>query len=55
MGHSSTRAALIYLHASRSGDRRIAEGIGRQMAGGDGEDQADDDGDEGTAGVPARA
>ncbi len=55
MGHSSTRAALIYLHASRSGDRRIADGIGRQMAGGDVEDQADDDGGEGTAGVPARA
>jgi integrase len=43
MGHSSTRAALIYLHASRSGDRRIADGIGRQMAaGGAGEDQGDD-------------
>jgi integrase len=55
MGHSSTRAALIYLHASGSGDRRIADGIGRQMAGGDVEDQADDDGDEGSAGVPARA
>lgn len=54
MGHSSTRAALIYLHGSRSGHRRIADGIGRQMAGGDG-DYADDDGDEGTAGVPTRA
>src|SRR5262245_52186678 len=32
MGHSSTRAALIYLHASRSDDRRIADGIGRQLA-----------------------
>ena len=54
MGHSSTRAALIYLHGSRSGDRRIADGIGRQMAGGDVDDQSDDDGDEGRAGVPAR-
>jgi len=54
MGHSSTRAALIYLHGSRSADRRIADGIGRQMAGRDGEDQADDDGDEGGAGAPAR-
>lgn len=51
MGHSSTRAALIYLHASRSGDRRIADGIGRQMAaGGAGEDRGDDD----ATGVPAR-
>ena len=33
MGHSSTRAALTYLHASRSGDRRIADGIGRHMTG----------------------
>jgi hypothetical protein len=30
------------------------DGIGRQMAGVDSEDQADNDGDEGTAGVPAR-
>jgi hypothetical protein len=41
MGHNSTRAALIYLHASRAGDRRIADGIGRQLAGDDGEDQGD--------------
>jgi integrase len=54
MGHSSTRAALVYLHGSRSGDRRIADGIGCQMAGGDVDDQADDDGDEGSAGMPAR-
>ena len=51
MGHSSTRAALVYLHASRSGDRGIADGIGRQMAaGGAGEDQGDDD----ATGVPDR-
>jgi Phage integrase family len=50
MGHSSTRAALIYLHGSRSGDRRIADGIGRQMAGGDGDDQGDEDDDGGPLG-----
>jgi integrase len=55
MGHSSTRAALIYLHASRSGDRRIADRIGRQLARDDGEDQGDEDGDDGSAGAPARA
>jgi hypothetical protein len=54
MGHSSTRAALIYLHGSRNGDRRIADGIGRQMAASEHEDQGDDDGDDGAAGVPAR-
>jgi hypothetical protein len=54
VGHRSTRAALIYLHGSRKGDRRIADGIGRQMAAGVGEDQGDDDGDDGAAGVPAR-
>ena len=54
MGHSSTRAALIYLHASRSGDRRIADGIGRQMGGGDGDDQGDEDDDGGAAGAPVR-
>jgi integrase len=32
MGHSSTRAALIYLHAARGGDRSIADGIGRHLA-----------------------
>lgn len=34
MGHSSTRAALIYLHAAKDGDRSIAEGIDRQLSGG---------------------
>jgi hypothetical protein len=28
MGHSSTRAALIYLHATRERDQRIAAGMG---------------------------
>ena len=53
-GHSSTQAALIYLRASRNGDRRVAEGIGRHMSGAVGDDQGDDDGDEGADGVPAR-
>jgi integrase len=29
MGHSSTRAALIYLHATRERDQQIAAGMGR--------------------------
>lgn len=40
MGHSSTRAALIYLHAAKEGDRAIADGIDRHFASG-GEDEAE--------------
>jgi hypothetical protein len=29
MGHSSTRAALIYLHATRERDQHIAAGMGQ--------------------------
>ncbi len=29
MGHSSTRAALIYLHARRDRDQAIAEALGQ--------------------------
>jgi hypothetical protein len=29
MGHSSTRAALIYLHATRERDQKIAAGMGK--------------------------
>jgi hypothetical protein len=29
MGHSSTRAALIYLHATRERDHAIAAGMGK--------------------------
>lgn len=29
MGHSSPRAALIYLHATRERDRKIAAGMGK--------------------------
>ena len=29
MGHSSTRAALIYLHATRERDQAIAAGMGK--------------------------
>ncbi len=32
MGHSSTRAALIYLHATRERDQKIAAGMGRLFA-----------------------
>jgi integrase len=32
MGHSSPRAALIYLHATRERDQKIAEGMGRLFA-----------------------
>jgi integrase len=31
MGHSSTRAALIYLHAAKDSDRSIAAGIDRHL------------------------
>lgn len=49
MGHSSTRAALIYLHAARDGHRRIADEIDRKLSGdqADGDDTPDDD--DGTA------
>ena len=32
MGHSSTRAALIYLHATRERDQQIAAGMGKLFA-----------------------
>jgi hypothetical protein len=31
MGHSSPRAALIYLHATRERDERIAAGMGKLL------------------------
>jgi len=31
MGHSSTRAALIYLHATRERDEKIAAGMGKAL------------------------
>jgi len=31
MGHSSTRAALIYLHATRERDEAIAAGMGQVL------------------------
>jgi hypothetical protein len=52
MGHSTTRAALIYLRAANEGHRRIAEGIDRLWQG-DGQSKAEPDqrqGD-GTAGA----
>jgi hypothetical protein len=32
MGHSSSRAALIYQHASRDGDEAIAAALGDSLA-----------------------
>jgi hypothetical protein len=32
MGHSSPRAALIYLHATRERDKKIARGMGKAFA-----------------------
>jgi integrase len=32
MGHSSTRAALVYLHATRERDQKIAAGMGKLFA-----------------------
>jgi hypothetical protein len=32
LGHSSPRAALIYLHATRERDQKIAAGMGRLFA-----------------------
>jgi integrase len=32
MGHSSPRAALIYLHATRERDKKIARGMGKTFA-----------------------
>lgn len=51
MGHASTRAAMIYQHATDARDRLIADSIGEAIA----EWQAgqDDDGDDGSAGLPA--
>lgn len=40
MGHSSTRAAVIYLHAASDGHERIAEGIDRRMASDEGDGSA---------------
>lgn len=54
MGHSSERAALIYLHAASEGHRLIADGIDRKLVGEsersveDGAD-GDDDSEEGPA------
>jgi integrase len=32
MGHSSARAALIYQHATRERDQKIAAGMGKEFA-----------------------
>jgi integrase len=54
MGHSSTRAALIYLHAANDGGRRIAEGIDRALAGEGSADDGQGDDEDGATGVVAR-
>jgi hypothetical protein len=33
MGHGSTRAALIYIHAAKEGDRSVIAGIDRYLSG----------------------
>jgi integrase len=55
MGHSSTRAALIYLHAARDGHRRIADEIDRKLRGAQAPEDEDPDDGEGTAGARAPA
>jgi integrase len=47
MGHSSTRAALIYLHAAKDGDRAIAAGIDRHLAGSNSVERHDHGGNRG--------
>ncbi|MFC6079255.1 hypothetical protein [Microbispora bryophytorum] len=33
MGHSSTKAAVVYLHAAEDRDRAIADAMGERQAG----------------------
>jgi integrase len=57
MGHDSMTAALIYQHATRRADQRIADHLGARLAeltDPDDEDDPDEDGDDGAAGVLAR-
>jgi integrase len=51
MGHDSDRAALIYQHATRDADRKIADALDARVQA----EQPDDEDDDGTAGalVPA--
>lgn len=46
MGHSSTRAAMIYLHATSDRDRAIAEALGMLMGEHRTSSEEDDDGDD---------
>jgi integrase len=50
MGHASTRAAMIYQHATDERDRLIADSIGEAIAEWQAKRGGDDDG---SAGVPA--
>jgi hypothetical protein len=51
MGHASTRAAMIYQHASDDRDRVIADTIGAAIDQWQDDQGDDDDDDDGTAGV----
>ena len=48
MGHDSMAAPLIYQHASREADQSIADHLDAALAG---DDQDDDEGKDGAAGV----
>jgi hypothetical protein len=56
MGHDSTRAAMIYQHATAAADRAIAAALNAQIeaSGKDGEDRPHDDDGLGGVLVPAR-
>ena len=51
MGHDSERAAMIYQHEARGADKAITDAIDKHVD----EQRQDDDGDDGTAGVPVPA
>ncbi|MEU4542222.1 tyrosine-type recombinase/integrase [Nonomuraea dietziae] len=49
MGHASTKAAMIYLHAAKDRDRKIADALGEIVK--EGLKLKGDEGDDGEAGV----
>ena len=54
MGHDSMAAALIYQHATRQADQKIADHLGSRLAEVMPSDE-DEDGDDGAAGALVRA
>jgi hypothetical protein len=52
MGHESERAARIYQHEARGADKAITDAIDKHVYD---EQRQDDDGDDGSAGVPVPA